>query len=118
VYLTSGVLRDDIEARPPEKGKPTEADVVAVWWLVVDLDPQAVPASWKGTAAAWVESQRRRILASLTTDLPKGVPRAVRRCQTWVSKCELGERRVDFVELEDLAAALGQKPLDWFRTRR
>jgi len=34
-----------------------------------------------------------------------------------VSKCELGERRVDFVELEDLAKALG-KPLDWFRTKR
>lgn len=43
--------------------------------------------------------------------------KALGRSQTWVSKCELGERRVDFVELEDLAAALG-KPLDWFRTRR
>lgn len=41
----------------------------------------------------------------------------VGRPQTWVSKCELGERRVDFVELEDLAAAYG-KPLDWFGTRR
>jgi transcriptional regulator with XRE-family HTH domain len=36
--------------------------------------------------------------------------------QTWVSKCELGERRVDFVELEDFAAACG-KPLAYFRTR-
>ena len=42
--------------------------------------------------------------------------KALGRSQTWVSKCELGERRVDFVELEDLAKALG-KPLDWFRTR-
>ena len=41
---------------------------------------------------------------------------AVSRPQTWISKCELGERRVDFVELEDLAAALG-KPLEWFSTR-
>lgn len=39
------------------------------------------------------------------------------RPQTWVSKCELGERRVDFVELEDLAAVYG-KSLDWFGTRR
>jgi transcriptional regulator with XRE-family HTH domain len=39
------------------------------------------------------------------------------RPQTWVSKCELGERRVDFVELEDWAAACG-KPLDWFGTRK
>lgn len=43
--------------------------------------------------------------------------KALGRSQTWVSKCELGERRADFVELEDLAKALG-KPLDWFRTRR
>jgi len=41
---------------------------------------------------------------------------AIKRTQTWVSKCELGERRVDFVELEDWAAACG-KALDWFATR-
>lgn len=45
------------------------------------------------------------------------VAELVRRPQTWVSKCELGERRVDFVELEDLAVAYG-KPLEWFVTRR
>ncbi len=39
--------------------------------------------------------------------------RIVGRPQTWVSKCELGERRVDIVELEDLAKAL-EKPLVWF----
>ncbi len=38
------------------------------------------------------------------------------RPQTWVSKCELGERRVDFVELEDIAAACG-KSLTFFKTR-
>lgn len=42
---------------------------------------------------------------------------ALDREQTWVSKCEIGERRVDFVELEELAAIYG-KPLDWFATRR
>ena len=42
---------------------------------------------------------------------------AVRRSQTWVSKCELGERRVDIVELEDLAEALG-KPTGVVRTPR
>ena len=41
---------------------------------------------------------------------------AIGRSQTWVSKCELGERRVDFVELEDLANALG-KPIYWFACR-
>ena len=44
------------------------------------------------------------------------VARKLGRPQTWVSKCELGERRVDFVELEDLAAAYG-KPLRFFGTR-
>lgn len=39
------------------------------------------------------------------------------RPQTWVSKCELGERRVDFVELEDIAAACG-KALAFFGTNR
>lgn len=38
------------------------------------------------------------------------------RPQTWVSKCELGERRVDFVELEDFATAYG-KPLKYFGTK-
>ncbi len=42
--------------------------------------------------------------------------KVLKRSQTWVSKCELGERRVDFVELEDIAKALG-KELGWFGTR-
>lgn len=41
---------------------------------------------------------------------------AIGRSQTWVSKCELGERRVDVVELSELAEALG-KPLVWFNPR-
>jgi len=45
------------------------------------------------------------------------VAKKLGRPQTWVSKCELGERRVDFVELEDWAAACG-KQLDWFATKR
>ena len=45
------------------------------------------------------------------------VAKKLGRPQTWVSKFELGERRVDFVELEDLAAAYG-KSLEWFRTRK
>ena len=44
------------------------------------------------------------------------VAKKVGRPQTWVSKCELGERRVDFVELEDLAVACG-KTLAYFGTR-
>lgn len=44
------------------------------------------------------------------------VAKVLKRPQTWVSKCELGERRVDFVELEDFAAAY-EKPLSYFRTK-
>ena len=43
------------------------------------------------------------------------VAKRLRRTQTWVSKCELGERRVDFVELEEFASAYN-KGLEFFRT--
>jgi transcriptional regulator with XRE-family HTH domain len=58
--------------------------------------------------------RRAREEAGLTQEQ---VAECLGRPQTWVSKCEVGERRVDFVELEEWAAACG-KPLDWFRTRR
>jgi transcriptional regulator with XRE-family HTH domain len=44
------------------------------------------------------------------------VARLLGRPQTWVSKCELGERRVDFVELDDFARAY-RKPLEFFRAK-
>lgn len=57
--------------------------------------------------------RRARVDAGLTqVEMAKRVGRP----QTWVSKCELGERRVDFVELEDWAAACG-RPLGFFATR-
>ena len=58
--------------------------------------------------------RRARVEAGLTQE---EVAARLRRPQTWVSKCEVGERRVDFVELEDWAATCG-KPLDWFGTKR
>jgi transcriptional regulator with XRE-family HTH domain len=57
--------------------------------------------------------RRARLDAGLSQE---DVAARVGRPQTWVSKCELGERRVDFVELEDLAAAVG-KPMSFFATR-
>lgn len=57
--------------------------------------------------------KRARLDAGLTQ---VDVAAKVGRPQTWVSKCELGERRVDFVELEDLADACG-RPLTFFRTK-
>lgn len=41
---------------------------------------------------------------------------ALGKPQTYISKCELGERRVDFVELEEFAAVY-RLPLDFFATR-
>jgi transcriptional regulator with XRE-family HTH domain len=43
------------------------------------------------------------------------VAKALGRQQTFVSKCEIGERRVDFVELEEFAAVY-RKPLSYFAT--
>jgi transcriptional regulator with XRE-family HTH domain len=57
--------------------------------------------------------RRARLEGALTQ---AGLATLVGRRQTWVSKCEIGERRVDFVELEDWAAACGKK-LEWFRTQ-
>lgn len=63
---------------------------------------------------AFIERLRQaRLDAGLTQ---AEVADRVGRPQTWVSKCELGERRVDLVELEDIAAACG-KALSYFRTK-
>ena len=56
--------------------------------------------------------RQARVAAGLTQE---EVAARLGRPQTWVSKCELGERRVDFVEIEDFAAACN-KPLEFFRT--
>ncbi len=58
--------------------------------------------------------RKARVEAGLTQ---VQLAKALGRSQTWVSKSELGERRVDFVELEDVADVVG-KSLEWFRTRR
>jgi P4 family phage/plasmid primase-like protien len=69
VYLTLNKVRRDFV-----KNKPRESDIVEVRTFKVDLDPRPIPPDWKGTDAEWVEAERKRILASLTTDLPEGVP--------------------------------------------
>jgi transcriptional regulator with XRE-family HTH domain len=45
------------------------------------------------------------------------VARRLGKPQSWVAKCEGRERRVDFVEAEDLAVTYGV-PLSFFGTRR
>ena len=41
------------------------------------------------------------------------VAKALGRLQSWVSKSEVGERRVDATELQDFAL-LYEKPVTWF----
>ncbi len=71
MYFTTGVVRRDYD-----KGakKPAETDICAVRCLKIDLDPRAIPEGWAGSDAEWVEQERVRLFASLTTDLPEGVP--------------------------------------------
>jgi len=53
-----------------------------------------------------------RIAAGLTQ---VEVAKKLKKPQSFVSKCESGERRVDFIELR-LFAALYRKPLSYFET--
>jgi len=71
VYFTSGVVR-----RSYDKGakKPAEADITGVRCMKVDLDPRPVPEDWTGPDAGWVDAERARLFASLTIDLPEGIP--------------------------------------------
>ena len=45
------------------------------------------------------------------------VAKKLRKPQSYVSKCETGERRVDVIELAEFAA-LYDKPLAWFAPQR
>jgi transcriptional regulator with XRE-family HTH domain len=44
------------------------------------------------------------------------VARALGRTQAWVSKCELGERRIDPIDLQDFARVY-RKPFGFFLAR-
>jgi len=59
---------------------------------------------------------QRLVQARLDSGLTQSaVARKLGKPQSYVSKCELGERRADFTELEAFAEIYG-KPLDYFRT--
>jgi hypothetical protein len=47
--------------------------------------------------------------------VPRNASRLLSRPQSFVSKCESGERRIDFVELQHLAR-IYRRPLSYFET--
>ena len=62
--------------------------------------------------------REKLVQARLDADLTQvQVADKLKKEQSWVSKSERGDRRVDFVELEDLAK-LYRKPLSYFSTRK
>ena len=68
-------------------------------------------------SARYKQFLKRLREARLQTGLTQmEVAKALRRPQSFVSKCESGERRVDVVELEDFAR-LYRKPLSFFLGR-
>lgn len=72
VYFTTGTVRRDLDCTVKPKARDTDIEVVTMF--KVDLDPSKdIPDDWTGTPEEFVERQRVRILASLTSELPEGV---------------------------------------------
>lgn len=72
---------------------------------------QAYQRAYREFIARLVEARRDAGLTQVE------VARRLGKAHSFVSKCELGERRVDFVELQQLAQIYG-KELTFFLTRR
>jgi len=72
--------------------------------------PRRFPQHNKDYKAFRLRLKEARELAGLSQ---QDLADLLKRPQTWVSKNETGERRVDAVELIKLARAL-KKPMDWF----
>jgi len=73
-----------------------------------------VNANDKGYHKAYKRFLARLVQARREADLTQvEVARRLRKPHSFVSKCELGERRVDFVELQQLAR-LYRKELSFF----
>ncbi len=64
--------------------------------------------------ARYKEMLKRIRSARLAAEMTQvEVAKALRKTQGFVSKCELGERRIDPLDLADLAALYG-RPVAWF----
>lgn len=80
--------------------------------------PSCVNAKDQTYQRAYREFIARLVQARKDTGLTQvEVARKLGKAHSFISKCELGERRVDFVELQQLAQIYG-KELSFFITRR
>ena len=89
-----------------------------LWGMSVTAYILSMVGSAKALHSPRYKEFRARLLQARTEAglTQSELARAIGRSQTWVSKCELGERRVDIIELEDIAQALG-KQIEWFGRR-
>ena len=77
--------------------------------LTRDRGPRAVHTSRYKRMLARL--RQARLDAGLTQ---VEVAKALGRKQAWVSKCELGERRIDPLDLQDFAGLYRKSPLSYF----
>jgi transcriptional regulator with XRE-family HTH domain len=76
--------------------------------LGVNAKDRAYQLAYKRLLARLVEARKQAGLTQVE------VARRLGKAHSFVSKCELGERRVDFIELEQLAKMYG-KDISFFR---
>jgi transcriptional regulator with XRE-family HTH domain len=77
----------------------------------VNVNDQAYQRAYRDFIARLVQARKDAGLTQVQ------VAKRLGKAHSFISKCELGERRVDFVELQQLAEIYG-KDLSFFSTRR
>jgi len=92
----------------------TVADYIPIWDIkqrLVIIQGALKDAAYRQRYRLFLERLRQARLDARLTQVD--VARRLRRPQSFISKCESGERRIDVVELQELAH-LYRKPLDFF----
>jgi transcriptional regulator with XRE-family HTH domain len=77
----------------------------------VNVNDQAYQRAYRDFIARLVQARKDAGLTQVQ------VAKQLGKAHSFISKCELGERRVDFVELQQLAEIYG-KDLSFFSIRR
>ena len=86
----------------------TEVIIGLAHWVGLALAPQIYSSRYQ----SFLEKLKQARLDAGMSQVD--VAQALGKHQSYVSKCETGERRVDFVELLDFAA-LYKKPIEYFK---